>query len=85
MRHVRILALPIGWLHLEVLVPDMVLVTENTTCKAFMTGGIVLAVFRIEEFAVLIKWLLVIIHKEEDTSGEEVGGGCLEKLIGTTA
>ena len=48
-----------------------------------MVGFLILAVFGEEFIAVLIKRLLVVVDEKENTGCKEVGGRCLEELVGT--
>ena len=82
-RHVRILTFPIGRLHLVFLVANLFRIIEDSSCQPLMVSLLILTIFGEEFIAVLVKRLLVIVDEKEDTGCKEVGGGCLEELVGT--
>ena len=80
MRHVAVLAQPVGGLH-DV---PVLAVTDNSRWLPELRFRI-LPLLRIQQVAVLVVRFFFVVHEEVDTSGEEVHRRSLEELVATSA
>ena len=84
MRHVGVLPFPIGWLHKFVCLSQTSFCIDPT-CESLMECSFNLLVLGIKDISIFIIRHFVVVHKEVNASGEEVGCRLLEEVITTAA